>query len=346
MPKWPLCVRTPSILGNGISSPFSKSLTFAWDYHRNLVSEENHQGLMSKQNHSSINQPLFHSFHGCLRYKQAHPLTKPLLNPSRFIRNQVRPKRGITIGTVETVDTFHMKDFTIVAGEAVSEVLAGYGIMEAELTEAFLHLVKPGQTAIDIGMHLGYFTTLFASLVGPSGKVHAFEPTPSTREIAAHNTERFSNVTVHPNAMWSHHETMTFHDYGLAHMAFNSVTSARMDHEIVTVREHQVSAISLDEFREQLASRIDVIKIDAETAEEQILKGGQKVFSTDRPIVTLEVGDEAADAGRSLRLIETLAAMDYDAWEFTEGRFQRHVRREIYEYDNLIFSPVSVDLSL
>ena len=266
-------------------------------------------------------------------------MTKPLLNPCRFIRNQIRQKRRNTVGTVETVDTFHVQDFTIVAGETVSEGLACYGIMEPELTEAFLHLVKPGQTTVDIGMHLGYFTTLFAGLVGPSGKVHAFEPTPSTREIAARNTERFSNVTVHPNAMWSHHETMTFHDYGLAHMAFNSVTAARLDHEVLSVREHQVEAISLDEFREQLASRIDIIKIDAETAEEQILQGARNLLKTDQPIVTLEVGDEGTESGRSRKLIETLALMDYEAWEFAQGRFFKHVLQDNYTYDNLIFAP-------
>jgi FkbM family methyltransferase len=196
-----------------------------------------------------MNQELLRSFHHCLRYKQAHSLAKPLLDPCRFIRNQIRQKSRHPMGTIEKVDTFHTKNFTIVAGETVSEGLACYGIMEPELTEAFLHLVKPGQTTVDIGMHLGYFTTLFAGLVGPSGKVYAFEPTPSTREIAARNTERFSTVTVHPNAMWSHQETMTFHDYGLAHMAFNSVTAARLDHEVLSVREHQVEAISLDQFR-------------------------------------------------------------------------------------------------
>ena len=292
-----------------------------------------------------MNQGLLQSFHDCMRYKQAHYLTKPLLNPCRFIRNQIRQKRRNSVGTIETVNTFHVQDFTIVAGETVSEGLACYGIMEPELTEALLHLVKPGQTTVDIGMHLGYFTTLFAGLVGPSGKVHAFEPTPSTREIAALNTKRFSNVTVHPNAMWSHHETMTFHDYGLAHMAFNSVTAARLDHEVLSVCEHQVEAISLDQFREQLASRIDIIKIDAETAEEQSLQGARNLLQEDQPLLTLEVGDEGAESGRSLKLIETLATMNYHAWEFSHGCFKRHIPRRVYNYDNLIFAPSAKPLA-
>lgn len=291
-----------------------------------------------------MNQGLLNSLHRCLRYKQANSLAKPFVDPCRFIRNQIRQKHRNTTGTIEKVDTFHARNFTIVAGETVSEGLACYGVMEPELTEAFLHLIKPGQTVIDIGMHLGYFTTLFAGLVGTSGKVHAFEPTPSTREIATHNTKLYTNVTVHPNAMWSHHETMTFHDYGLAHMAFNSVTSARLDHEAHSVREHQVEAISLDEFRERLTSRIDVIKIDAESAEEQILQGACNLLNTDQPIVTLEVGDEGADSGRSRKLIEVLAVMNYHPWEFSNGHFKRHIPRQAYSYDNLIFTPSRIQL--
>src|SRR5687767_16024020 len=40
-----------------------------------------------------------------------------------------------------------------------------------------------GQTALDIGAHLGLFSIVMARRVGPQGKVYSFEPTASTRGI-------------------------------------------------------------------------------------------------------------------------------------------------------------------
>ena len=48
-------------------------------------------------------------------------------------------------------------------------------------TFAFLRRrCRPGDTVMDIGAHIGLFTVFMARLVGPSGRVLSFEPTPYT----------------------------------------------------------------------------------------------------------------------------------------------------------------------
>lgn len=281
-------------------------------------------------------------FRACLRYQRARSWQKPLRNPRRFLSNQLRkyglrPRRA---GALECTRTFHCPEFAVVQGELVSEELVSYGLFEPELSEAFLHLVQPGQTVLDIGMHLGYYSTLFAVLVGDQGRVHAFEPTPSTRELARRNTSRFPQIQVHPVAVWSSRGQLVLRDYGVKYMAFNSLYQAKLAEEPAPPQEIEVQTITLDQFRESLTprSRVAVMKIDAESAEREIIAGARRLIQEDQPLISLEVGDR--DASQQSRLVsDDLAALGYAPWEFKSGRFHLHQLQQAYAYGNLIFAP-------
>ena len=48
-------------------------------------------------------------------------------------------------------------------------------------------LVSPGDVALDVGANVGFFTALMGELVGPQGRVIAFEPQPNNARILAKN---------------------------------------------------------------------------------------------------------------------------------------------------------------
>ena len=50
------------------------------------------------------------------------------------------------------------------------------GVYEPFETSLVLDEVREGEVVLDIGAHIGYYTLIFAKLVGPLGKVFAFEP--------------------------------------------------------------------------------------------------------------------------------------------------------------------------
>ena len=50
------------------------------------------------------------------------------------------------------------------------------GVWEEEGTAFVSKILKEGETFVDIGAHMGYYTILAASIVGEKGKVFAFEP--------------------------------------------------------------------------------------------------------------------------------------------------------------------------
>lgn len=51
-------------------------------------------------------------------------------------------------------------------------------IHEANTTRIFQRVVKEGNTVVDLGANIGYFTLLAARLAGKDGHVYAFEPEP------------------------------------------------------------------------------------------------------------------------------------------------------------------------
>ena len=65
-------------------------------------------------------------------------------------------------------------------------------------------IVTEGQTVVDVGAHVGYFTLLMAKLVGPGGKVFAFEPHPILNQALVKNVAAngFSDIVeIHEMAL-------------------------------------------------------------------------------------------------------------------------------------------------
>ena len=90
------------------------------------------------------------------------------------------------------------KQWLAESGGKVLRVLGG--TYEPEQTRAFEELVKPGDTVLDVGAHVGYYTLLSSVLVGASGRVFAFEPNPRNYHYLDQHVylNRCRNVTTVP----------------------------------------------------------------------------------------------------------------------------------------------------
>jgi hypothetical protein len=58
----------------------------------------------------------------------------------------------------------------------ISECIRRFGIWEPTETEYLLDNLGPGDTFVDIGANIGYFSVIAADLVEKEGRVYAFEP--------------------------------------------------------------------------------------------------------------------------------------------------------------------------
>ena len=144
------------------------------------------------------------------------------------------------------------------------------GYWEPRVTEVIVDRMRPGMIGVDVGANLGYFSVLMAALVGPRGRVLAFEPNPET-------ARRFEN-SLAINGMT---ERVSLYRDALAEVDGREVN-------LVIPENHpggsQVTSIPVDGLNHVTARtrRLDgvpgaldaaLVKIDCEGAEEAIWRG-------------------------------------------------------------------------
>ena len=187
-------------------------------------------------------------------------------------------------------------------------------------------LLQPGQTVLDIGANIGYYTLLFSHLVGPAGRVIAFEPDPNNyallqRNIADNNCE---NVTAHQLAVGARKERLKLFqcagNNGM-HRAYQSICCGD---DFVSV-----DAVVLDQFLAQ-GPAIDFIKMDIEGFELFALQGMSHLLEKHSPTIFVEFSPSAlAEAGvTTTSFIRFFADRDYAISRVADDAESRLVREE------------------
>lgn len=145
------------------------------------------------------------------------------------------------------------------------------GIYEPVETELLKRELKPGQTFVDIGANIGYYTLLAAGITGSQGKVYAFEPDAENFILLQKNVSSngFTRVTVVNKALSNR--------AGKIRLYLNEAN--RGDHRIYDSKDGRpsvaIEALTLDSFFKKLDKEIHFIKMDIQGAEAAAL-GGMK----------------------------------------------------------------------
>ncbi len=168
-----------------------------------------------------------------------------------------------------------------------AHVIAG-GTHDANVDAALRAHLKPGATLLDIGANIGVFTTLGASLVGPSGRVVAVEPIARNVELIerACRGNGFDQVRVIRAAASDREGTVELRtDASTSNAATPAAAGERLRAESgATVR---VPALVLDEALADL-DRLDVVKIDVEGMEPRALRGLARTLDRFHPVLITE----------------------------------------------------------
>lgn len=196
-----------------------------------------------------------------------------------------------TIGTSGREQT-NLKQRIVRANPALARRARWALAKRSDLTRVAIdELVELGQTVIDVGASDGVFTERLSRLVGPTGRVHAFEANPEDREQLESVRVRCANVVVHMEGLSDREGEALLHVpviHGQRHLGRASVVvpSSRSDleHDRVPIQLQRLD----DAIAEEQAS-ISLIKCDVEGHEHEMLVGAEQTLRTSRPTLVIEI---------------------------------------------------------
>jgi FkbM family methyltransferase len=195
----------------------------------------------------------------------------------------------------------------------------GLGTSEPDIQAVLAELVEPDDVFYDIGANVGFFTVLGAHLVGPEGRVVAFEPLPAAaaalrRNVAANS---FSTVHVVEAAVDDHSGEAMLHL-----PSTERSTGARLKRKAGSGSEASRLRVKVVAIDEQIAAGElpvpDVIKLDVEGAELRVLDGMRETLARHRPTLICETHGTVRKVTAALRSqgysTEIVEPVGEDAW--------------------------------
>lgn len=189
------------------------------------------------------------------------------------------------------------------------------GINEAAETAWLERFLKPGMIVADAGANIGYYSLLCSRLVGSSGHVLAFEPTPANLVQLGENLRLnpfATNVTVHACALGEQ----------ACHLRLvEEPGDSGQNHMVLAAGSTEVVPLdSLD------LPRLDFFKLDTEGFELHVLRGAAATIARCRPVILAEVNPPflARYGATAADLAALLTSLRY--------RLQRPTRRGLQPY--------------
>lgn len=168
------------------------------------------------------------------------------------------------------------------------EKRADYGdCLEVLLSAIYHRIVKAGDTVIDGGANGGLHAIPLGKLVGPNGRVYAYEPLPHELNLLRKwvNYLNFDGrMTLRNVAIGKEKGSAIFYEH-TQNKALSSIV--RNDSEYDKWKETSTNIVKLDD---EGIDSCRFIKLDLEGGERDAIFGGQEIFNRCRPVVAFENG--------------------------------------------------------
>ena len=214
-------------------------------------------------------------------------------------------------------------DPALPADSNIMRFVAGGRFYEPDVSRVLLRVLREGDTFIDVGGNVGFFTTLAAALVGPNGRVVSFEPDPGNTARLRHNIglNAFGNVTVVDRPALAASGTVDFYlngdDSGGSALwdpgEYPDNARSRQSPNRLSLHGTTIDA----ELARLGLSDIRLLKIDTEGAEHNVLRGATRLLRHGGvPFVVCELHEFGLERMGSSQaaLRAEMAAFGYDTF--------------------------------
>jgi FkbM family methyltransferase len=170
--------------------------------------------------------------------------------------------------------------------------LFAFGDYEPELRALFRRYVPEGGVVVEVGANIGWHLLLFCKLVGSSGKVHAFEPNRSVyAEMCGNLTlNQVKNATTWNCALSTESGNAIFQGVAVNERGAGNghlVLADSVQDTGPAAGGKEVRVESLDGLNLPL-TRLDLMKIDVEGAENEVLTGAIRTIERFLPVLVFE----------------------------------------------------------
>ena len=231
---------------------------------------------------------------------------------------------------IETTLEFGMR-MKLDLNEYIDRFIYYWGCFEPNETWAVQRLLKRGDTFVDAGANIGYFTLLASSIVGTHGRVMSFEPIPSLFSRLAENVELngATNIEIFQAAVSDESGTIRI---GKSRTGGSATYSMRIRDTMEHV--YTVPAVTLEQALGK--TPVQFIKLDIEGAEVKAINGYMKVLRS-APVANLfvEVSDACfREMGNSCEeLHHIMGEMGYTAYGCQNRIFSRLTLSDLQTMD-------------
>jgi FkbM family methyltransferase len=176
----------------------------------------------------------------------------------------------------------------VIENDLVSSFIANDSVWEPNVTNYLVANIKPGEIIVEIGGNIGYYTTLMAKLVSPSGKVYSYEANDEVYNLANLSLKMndLSDIATIKNVAISDKDGEVnfviplqkkysdFVNIGTAHIAAGEAEDSTSD-----IKIKKVKTTFLDADLPNLEN-VDWLRMDIEGSEIMALKGARRIIES------------------------------------------------------------------